>query len=595
MPAAMTARSLAIAGLLAAAASCSGGSSSAPSAGAPPAGTPAEAPGAPSGAAAFARFVDDYFAARFAFEPTSGTEVGLHQYDAALEDRSRARIGARVAELEAMRGRLAGIDRAALGFDDAIDHEVLAAQIDGELLDLRTLRQFEVSPMPYAGLPGRAVDSLIKRDFAAPAERLRSVVARLRAVPALYAAARANVQDPPREFTDVAIRRAQGSVGFLRDSVAAWAKQAAGGDAALWKEFEEANRAAVAATAEFATWLEKDLLPRSKGRYAIGEANFLAKLEADEMVKMPLGDLLARGEAQLAADYQAFVRTAELIAPGKGPIAAMKVLTRTHPKPDQLIPSVQSSVEEARRFLVDKQIVTVPSEVRAIIQETPPYARAGGFASMDTPGPFETRATEAFYYVTPVEKDWTRKHKEEHLRLFNPWVVALINVHEAYPGHYLQFLYAPRFPTKTRKLATCGSNTEGWAHYAEQMMVDEGFGGGDPKIRLAQLEEALLRDVRYVVGIKLHTAGWTVEQGAKLFVDKAFQEPANAYEEARRGAYNPTYLYYTLGKLEILQLRDEYRARKKASLREFHDAFVSQGGLPIPLVRKILFREQQAG
>jgi uncharacterized protein (DUF885 family) len=209
---------------------------------------------------------------------------------------------------------------------------------------------------------------------------------------------------------------------------------------------------------------------------------------------------------------------------------------------------------------------------------------------MDTPGPFETKATEAFYYVTPVEKEWTKKHAEEHLRLYNPWVTAMINVHEAFPGHYLQFLYAPRFPTKVRKLVFSGTNAEGWAHYTEQMMVDEGFGGDDPRYRLAQLQEALLRDVRYVVGIKLHTEGWTVEQGAKLFQQKAFQEPANGYEESRRGAYNPTYNYYTLGKLEILALRDEYRAKKKASLKEFHDAFVAAGGLPIPLVRQILFR-----
>jgi uncharacterized protein (DUF885 family) len=189
-----------------------------------------------------------------------------------------------------------------------------------------------------------------------------------------------------------------------------------------------------------------------------------------------------------------------------------------------------------------------------------------------------------------VEKDWDAKHKEEHLRLYNRYVVALIDIHEAYPGHYLQFLYAPRFPTKTRKLVHSGSNSEGWAHYAEQMMVDQGFGGGDPKIRMAQLQEALLRDCRYVVGVKLHTKGMTVEEGTKVFVEKAFQEPANAFEEARRGAFNPTYLYYTLGKLEIQQLRDEYLAKRGGDLKGFHDAFVVQGALPIPLVRRILLR-----
>ena len=172
---------------------------------------------------------------------------------------------------------------------------------------------------------------------------------------------------------------------------------------------------------------------------------------------------------------------------------------------------------------------------------------SGAFASMDTPGPYETKATEAFYYVTPPEKDWDAKHKEQHLRLYNPPIMNIITLHEAYPGHYIQFLNAKQFPTKTRKLIACGTNAEGWAHYAEQMMLEEGFGNSDPKLRLAQLQEALLRDARYVVGIKLHTEGWTVEQGAKFFEEKAFQEPANAYEESRRGAYNPTYFITRLG------------------------------------------------
>jgi len=305
---------------------------------------------------------------------------------------------------------------------------------------------------------------------------------------------------------------------------------------------------------------------------------------------MPPLELLAKGEANLAKDYAAFVATAKKIDPSKSPAAVMASLEDEHPAAPDLIPFVARRVEAARQFLVDKHIVTIPSEVRPEVLETPPFARFGSFASMDTPGAFETKATEAFYYVTPVEKDWDAKHQEEHLRLYNASVVALINVHEVWPGHYLQFLYAPRFPTKTRQLVFCGTNGEGWAHYTEQMMVDEGFGGGDPKIRLAQLSEALLRDCRYVVGVKLHTQGMTVEEGAKVFVERCFQQPANGFEEARRGAYNPTYLYYTLGKLEIQKLRDEYRQKKGASLNQFHDAFVAQGALPIPLVHEILFR-----
>ncbi|MDE2506648.1 MAG: DUF885 domain-containing protein [Planctomycetota bacterium] len=507
-----------------------------------------------------------------------------------MPDMSHAGFEKRIADLHAQLETLSKFDRAALPVEDAIDAEILEGQIRGELLDLETLRVWESNPMFYAGVPGEAVDSLMKRDFAPASERLKSMIKRLGKIPGVLHAAEVNVKNPPLEFTDLAIRMAKGSVGFFQGSVATWAHEAAGGDAALRASFDEQNKVVVEALKGFAHWLESDLKPRSKGAYAIGAEHFLAKLKYDDLVEITMPELLRRGEENLAKDYAAFVATAKQIDPSKTPLEVMKTLSDVHPTADDLIPSVRRSVEAARAFLIEKKVVTVPSEVRARIEETPPYARSGSFASMDTPGAYETKATEAFYYVTPVEKDWDAKHAEEHLRLYNPWVVAMINVHEAYPGHYLQFLYAPKFPTKTRKLVYCSTNVEGWAHYCEQMTVDLGFGGNDPKMRLAQLQEALLRDCRYVVGIKLHTEGWSVEQGAKLFVEKGFQEPANAFEEARRGAYNPTYLYYTFGKLEIMKLRDEYLAKKGGELREFHDAFVAQGGVPIAIVRKILLK-----
>jgi len=549
------------------------------------------APDAPSGKdPEFAKFVDDYFASRFAERPTEGTSAGFHEWDAKMPDYSRGHIERRIGELHGELDRLAKFERAKLPFDDAIDAAAIEGQIRSSLLTLETLRTWEKSPMQYAGVAGSAVNDLIKRDFAPKSERLKSVTARLSGVPAICAAGKENVKNPPKEFTTLAIRMAKGSAGFLKGTLADWAKDSAGGDAKLLADFQSANEKAAGAVTDFAAWLEKDVVPRSNGSYAIGAENYSKKLLYDEQVDWPLSQVLATGEANLAKDYAAFVETAKTIDPSKTPAQVMKSLSDEHPTAEDLIPSAQRGLERARQFLVDKKIVTIPSEVRPVVAETPPFARFGSFASMDTPGAYETKATEAFYYVTPVEKEWDAKHKEEHLRLYNKYVMEMIDVHEVWPGHYLQFLYAKQFPTKTRKLLFCGTNAEGWAHYTEQMMVDEGFGGGDPKIRLAQLQEALLRDCRYVVGVKLHTQGMTVEDGAKVFVEKGFQEPANAYEEARRGAYNPTYLYYTLGKLEIQKLRDEYRQKKNASLQQFHDAFVSQGALPIPLVRKLLFR-----
>ena len=545
----------------------------------------------------FDKIVDDYVASRFAYRPSEGTAAGLHEYDNQVEDLSRERVLRRIDKLHHYQQRFSALKRrndsgqSKLSTDDTIDLTFLEGQIEAELIDLEVIREWEHNPMGYVMVPGNAVDLLIKLDFAPASDRLRSVIAREKAIPAVLEAAKRNLKEPPKEFTDLAIRMAKGSGGFFEGSVATWARQAAGQDKELLAAFEVANAQVVTAVRQFLNWLEVDLAPRSTGRYAIGKQLFLAKLKAKELVEISLADLLARGEVNLDKDYRAFVETARRIDPNRTPAQVMKSLSDDHPTAADLIPSVRRSVEAARRYLIDKGIVTVPSEVRINIEETPPYARSGTFASMYPPGPYETKATQAFYYVTPVEKDWDARHVQEHLRFYNPPAVAIINVHEAYPGHYLQFLYAKRFPTKTRKLFNCDTNTDGWAHYCEQMMVDEGFGGGDPKIRLAQLQLALQRDCRYVVGIKLHTEGWTVEQGAKLFVEKGFLEPANAYEEARRGAYDPTYLFYTFGKLEIQKLRDDYKAKKGGSLRDFHDAFVAQGGLPLPLMRKILLGE----
>jgi uncharacterized protein (DUF885 family) len=538
----------------------------------------------------FGAFVDSYFDSLYAFSPTAATAAGFHQYDNRIDDLSAATMTRRIATLQAQLSRLDSLRATKLSLDDSIDAAMLDGAIHAEIQDEATIKSWQKNPMNYVALAGGAVDLLMKRNFAPPAERLKSVTARLRGIPPVLAEMRTNVSNPPREFTDLAMRIAGGSVGFFKGDVATWAKDAAGSDSAALRAFTAVNDSVADAMQSAARWLQSDLMPKSHGSFAIGATEFANKLRYDEMTDIPLDRLLAIGEADLEKNYKDFVATAQKVAPGKNVHEAYAVLMNEHPSAANLIPSAKSTVEGIRKFLVDHQIVDIPSEVRPIVTETPPYARNGSFASMDTPGAYETKATEAFYYVTPPEKDWDAKHVEEHLRLFNPSVMQLITVHEVFPGHYLQFIYAKQFPTKTRKLIAAASNAEGWAHYAEQMMVDEGLGGGDPKIRLAQLEEALLRDCRWVVGMKEHTQGMTVEQGAKLFVDKCFQEPANGYEEARRGAYNPTYLYYTLGKLEIYKLRADYQKAKGSAftLRDFHDQFVKQGGVPIKLIRRIL-------
>ena len=537
---------------------------------------------------------EEYWKLWLQANPSIATGAGVHDYDAMLEDYSAAAIQAREAELARTLDRLQRLR--GMTADEMIDGEIIRSAIRAELLETQEVQSWKRNPMMYVGTPGGAIDGLMKRDFAPKKKRLELVVSRLVEVPRMMASMKANVTNPPREFTDLAIRMASGSVGFYKESVAVWAKDAADGDPRLLGWFGKANGEAIAAMEDAAKWLKADLLPRSKGSYAIGAELFAKKLKYEEMVDTSLDRLLAIGEANLEKDYKAFVETARLINPKQTPAQVMADISNDHPTEVDLIPATRQTLAGIRQFLVDKKIIDLPNARFPKVEETPPYARSGSFASMDTPGAYETKATEAFYYVTPPEKEWDAKHKEEHLRLYNKPVMDIITVHEVFPGHFTQFIFASQFPTKTRKLYSSSSNAEGWAHYAEQMMVEEGFGNGDPKLKLAQLSEALLRDCRYVVGIQLHTQGMTVAEGAKVFVEKGFQEPANAYEESRRGAYNPTYLYYTLGKLQVYKLREDYRKAKGSAfnLARFHADFVKQGAIPIKLIRRILLGAEGA-
>ncbi|HKW73966.1 MAG TPA: DUF885 domain-containing protein, partial [Terriglobales bacterium] len=288
----------------------------------------------------------------------------------------------------------------------------------------------------------------------------------------------------------------------------------------------------------------------------------------------------------------------------KTPRQILKELEKDHPKADQLLQTFRDTLTGLRDYLEAKHIVTVPSQVLPIVEETPPFARALTFASMDTPGPFEKVAKEAYFNVTLPEPTWTLQQVEEHMEAFNRGTVISTAVHEVYPGHYIQFLWVPDAPSKVRKLLGCGSNAEGWAHYTEQMMLDEGYGRTPNtdldhdtaflKLRLGQLQDALLRNARYIVGIQMHTGKMTFDEGVAFFEKEGYQSHMNALRETKRGTSDPTYLVYTLGKLEIMKLRDDYKKKMgdKFSLEEFHNEFLKQGFPPVKTVRETLLGDK---
>lgn len=537
----------------------------------------------------FATLADQFWDEALADDPAFATQSGIHKYDDKIIDLSKPAIDKRIANDKAWKQRLAAVDAGKLSRDERIDLALLQHVVDSDLVSLEVYRRWRRLPRYYAEPAVSSVYVVVKRNFAPAAERMRSVIARENAVPKLVAAAKANLDDVDPINIELALTELPANIEFLqKDTVQAFASVK---DAALQHELAASTRRATDALADYATWLKKDLSPRAHGHFAIGADAFAKKLAADEGITEPLDQVLARGEAELARLRAEFIATAKKIDPSKPAQEVQASLGGDHPAGAQLIATVQARLAGLRKFLVDKSIVTIPSPVMPIVQQSPPFMRAFTLASMDTPGPFESKATEAYYNVTLPDAKWPAADVESYLRGgFSRTVIEMVSIHEAFPGHYVQFLWMPKMRSRTRKLYGCSSNAEGWAHYSEQMMIDEGVAGADPKQRLAQLQEALLRAARYVVGIRMHVKGMTVAQGIEFFEKQGLQSHKVAEMETKRGTEDPTYLYYTYGKLEILKLRDEYKQKLGAqfTLRKFHDAFLSEGAIPLPLVRRAL-------
>jgi uncharacterized protein (DUF885 family) len=542
--------------------------------------------------------VDEYFdQAYFKFQPTAGTMAGLHQYDAQLEDFSRAGVEKEIEALHGFESRFSGVDPKGLDEVQAADREILLSSIRGRLLTLETIRPWEKNPDEYSGGVTNSVYVIMIRKFAPVDERLKSAVAREKQIPALFAAARENLKNPARISTEIALEQLPGLINFFKADVPA--AFAGATDAGLTAEFAKSNAEVIAALGSYEEWLQKDLLPRSNGDFRIGAETFSKKLLYDEMVDIPLDRLLGIAKADLRKNQEEFWRIAKEVDAEKTPQQVLEMLMKTHPAPDQLLASFRGTFDGLIAFIRAQHIITIPSEVRPTLQETPPFMRATTFASMDTPGPFEKVAKEAFFNVTlPGPRD-TPEQIEGRMEEFNRGTLVAISVHEAYPGHYIQFLWVPQAVSKVRKLVGSNSNAEGWAHYCEQMMLDEGYGqpgigakdANDARfVRLGQLTEALLRDARFVVGIELHRGNMTFDQAVDFFVKEGYQTRQAGLTEAKRGTSDPTYLYYTLGKLEIMKLREDVKKKQGAafSLEQFHNDFMKEGYPAIKIVRRAM-------
>lgn len=532
------------------------------------------------------QLVDQYFDQYFPFHPSEGTAAGFHQYDLMLEDYSPKSRAAEIAFLVEQKQKFAGFPPDRLNEDQRADIKLVSNAIDARLLELQEIRSWQHNPDNYSSSPTYSIFLLMSRNFAPPDQRLKAAIAREQKMPANFAAAKSNLKDPPRIYTEIALEQMPGIISFFQNDVPAAFKSVT--DPKLLAEFKASNDKVIFELQRYQDFLKNDLLPISNGDFRLGAEKYRKKLEYEEMVDIPLDRLLQIGYDDLHKNQAELKRVAAQIDPSKTPEQILAQLEQDHPQPNQLLQSFRDTFNGLVTFIQQKQIITLPSQVRPIVEETPPFARALSSASMDTPGPYENKATEAYFNVTLPEPTWPAQQTKEWMEGFNRGTIISTAVHEAYPGHYTQFLWIKQAPSKVRKLIGCGSNSEGWAHYSEQMMLDEGYGNGDLKLRIGQLQDALLRDARFIVGIQMHTGSMTLQQATEFFIKEGHQTPAVSEREAKRGTSDPTYLVYTLGKLEIMKLRADYKQKMgaKFNLEQFHDEFMKQGYPPVKIIRE---------
>jgi uncharacterized protein (DUF885 family) len=537
-------------------------------------------------------FVDEYLAYLYEAHPTNAAFDGVHLHDDLLEDLGRQAIDAQIRALGGFARRLAAIDPTRLTDTERLERPALESNIRSRLFELEHVRTWERSLQHYAEILATSLAGQVLFDYAPLAERARRVHSKLRQVPRMIQSARDNIKDPPGIYVKVGLESLRGTLRFINDDL----PRAFGdlGDLHLLGDLSDAATEAVTAIAGLIEYLEKDLAPRSKGSFRLGREKFEQKFQLDEGITVGSDRLLSIAMRELQATQDEFRRVASRLN-GGDPMAAWQRAKQEHPAAGQLVPVAQQQLAELQDFIARQRIITLPEGAPVAVLPTPRFYRWTS-ASMWTPGPFEMRAQRAFYYITDVDPSWPAERQAEHLRDFSYGALWSISMHEVFPGHFLHYQHLRQIDGKLRKSMLFSSTAfvEGWAHYCEQMMVDEGFRKSDTIVRLGQLAEALIRLCRTVVGIRLHCEDMSVEQGVRFFREEAFVEELSARREAERGTFDPAYILYSTGKLMLLKLREDYKAHvgAKYSLRGFHDTLLANGTVPLWLHRTLMLGER---
>jgi uncharacterized protein (DUF885 family) len=547
----------------------------------------------PAAADDFVRFVDRYlddFARR---HPSIAAGNGIHDHDDRLDDFSASGIHAEIDALERDRATLNAFDSAKLTPDERVDKRILDGIIDGWLLEQRALENWRRNPMLYAAALSDGVHNLMTMESDPAPVRMRRVIAKLRHVPALLTAARANVSNPPRLFAE----RGASMMGAAADMLGKDLDLAfvADPNVALRDSLRRAADAVIPQIRAYVTFLQREVIPHASGDFAIGAENVARRYRAEELVDTPLPRLVAIGERELARLQSEFRAAANAAAPGRDPQETWRAVRRDHPRAGAVVAATQRIVDSLATFVVKHGIATLPPNERVVVEHAPLFDL--GFASMHASPPLEKHPVKSVFYISDTRPDLAPGDEATWLERFNYASLANTAAHEAIPGHWLHSTYMRRTPGKVRRIwiglnpfPQPSSGQDGWAHYAEQMVLDEGFAGANPRQRLAQLSDALTRVCRLLAGIKLHSHQWTLDDAQRCFERDAYVAAPAARREAERGTYDPTYGGYFIGKMATLKLRADYARGRGAAftLRDFHERFMTNGIAPIWAQRQLL-------
>ena len=532
-------------------------------------------------------FVDDYLSFLYEVHPSGATMDGVHIHDDLIEDYRRSAIDTHVSALAGFGRRLDGIPVDQLPKVEQIEHQIISSNIRARQFELEAVRSWERNPHVYADTLASSMAAQAIFTYAPETERARRVLSKLRQVPRLVQAARDNIKEPPAIFVKVGIDTWRGAMSFIHNDIP---RAFSNVDMHLLGDLADACEEAVKQIGAYVEDLENDIRPKAKGTFRLGRDRFEQKLRLEEGITLPTDRLLAIAERELAATQEEFRQVAGRLN-GGDPIEAWRKAKRKHPAAGTLISTAREQLNELHTFLERTPVMSMPESGSITVAPTPEFFRWSS-ASMWTPGPFETKPSRAMYYLTDVDPKWEADRKSEHLLDFNLPTLWAISIHEVYPGHFLHYQFLKKVESKVRRstMFAPASYMEGWAHYCEQMMIEAGFGRGDQAMKLGQLAESLVRLARFIVGIRLHTEDWSVEQGVRFFKEEAFLEDASARREAERGTFDPTYLVYSAGKLMLLKLRHDWYEEQggKQNLRAFHDTLLSHGSAPFWALRKLM-------